>query len=240
MTIRKGTASVKKVLDSINENEDNSNVLTLLSNALARYSDSIRFIEIQKKLEKGKLLELDTFVQNLESKEEINKDDLIKIFTWKITRGKFRPLINQINKNNDNDIKRISRSAFTMIREKKWENGIKILSELKGVGVATSTAFFAIDKNNIPFMCDEVLEAITGSRDYKLSSYSLLRKELISKGSLIGLTASDLCQALWSHSVLTEYDQNYNKIIEGNKRSNNHDNLNDEEKPSKRHKGMKK
>jgi hypothetical protein len=151
-------------------------------------------------------------------------------------------LIKLINSNTDDDVKRISRQAFEKIRNKDWKAGINILSGLKGVGCATATSFFSIDKDNIPFMCDEVLEAITGDRDYKLPSYLVMRERLVSKAALVNMTASDLCQALWSHAILSDYDKSYNNILQntGTKRSvdnDDGDNMNDEKTSKKKRKG---
>ena len=66
-----------------------------------------------------------------------------------------------------------------------------------------------MDKDNIPFMCDEVLEAVTGQLKYTHESWLHMRKELVAKASLVNMNASDLCQALWAHSVLTQMDPNY-------------------------------
>lgn len=219
MAPRSGTKYVKNLIDDITVTDDNTNNIKILNEAIRRYPDAIGYIELKKKLKKGSLLALDEYVQSLDTVDEISKEDLVKIFNWKITRGQFRPLINQINKNTNDDVKRVSREAFNEIRLKKWESGLNILSQLIGVGVATATAFFAVDKENIPFMCDEILEAITGNRDYKIKPYGVMRSELIKLGVMVNMNASDLCQALWAHAILSEYDGNYNVSKESTKRS---------------------
>ena len=239
MAPRSGTEYVRKVLNDIRANDNNSDVISLLNTALARYNDSIGLIEIKKKLVKGTLLDLDQYVQSLNSSDCIDKEDLLKIFHWKNNRGKNRPNLKQIMKNNDDDVKRISKEAFIAVRKKDFKEGINMLSELCGVGTATATSFFAVDRDNLPFMCDEVLEAITGTREYKLPPYLVMRETLIAKGDLVGMSASDLCQALWSHAILSENDVNYNNSTQTTVKKSRQDKGNDDEQqqqPSKKQK----
>lgn len=85
-------------------------------------------------------------------------------------------------------------------------------------------------------MCDEVLEAITGGRDYTVKSYLVMRDRLVSKAALVNMTPSDLCQALWTHAVLSDNDKNYNVQSNSTKRSNDNDDDDIDVKSSKRRK----
>jgi len=239
MAPRPGTDYVRNVLNDIKANNDNNDVISLLNTALARYNDSIGLVEIKKKLTPSSLLALDQYVQSLNSCDNINKEDLLKVFHWKNNRGKNRPNLKQIMKNNDDDVKRISKEAFVAIRKNDFKEGINMLSELCGVGVATATSFFAVDRVNLPFMCDEVLEAITGTREYKLPAYLVMRETLIAKGALVGMTASDLCQALWSHAILSENDVNYNNSTQVNVKKSRQDKGIDDEQPQQPSKKQK-
>lgn len=125
MAPRTGTHHVQKVLNDINDNKDNSSIIKILNDALDRYNDAIGYIEVNKKLKKGSLLLLDQYVQGLDADTiEITKENLITIFNWKITRGKFRPLMKHIDSNSDDDVKKISREAFNKIRQKDWKAGM--------------------------------------------------------------------------------------------------------------------
>ena len=126
----------------------------------------------------------------------------------------FRPNLKQIQKNTDDSVKTITESAFSKMRDANWVDALDELEKLHGVGPATATCFFAMDKENIPFMCDEALEAITGYRNYNRKSYLQMREELIAKAQLVNMNASDLCQALWAHSVLQTTNPNYLESLE--------------------------
>jgi len=126
----------------------------------------------------------------------------------------FRPNLKQIQKNTDDSVKIITESAFSKLRDANWKDALDELEKLHGVGPATATCFFAMDKENIPFMCDEVLEAITGYRNYNRKSYLQMREELTEKAQLVNMNASDLCQALWAHSVLQTTNPNYLESLE--------------------------
>ena len=218
---RIGTEHVKNVLNQISSTDINcnDNAKKILKLAQSRYNEAILITENLKKKEAGFLTELDQYVTSLSPDTvSIGLDDLLKIFNWKNTRGVFRPNINLINKNSDESVRAISKSAFAKIRENKWEKGLDELEKLSGVGPATATCFFAMDKENIPFMCDEILEAVTGQRDYKRKSYLEMRKELVAKAALVDMNASDLCQSLWAHSVLNQVDSNTSEVEDTKKK----------------------
>jgi hypothetical protein len=117
---------VKIILDSITSentktNEDAERIIKL---AFSKYDEAIGAIEKKKKKEVGFLSEVDEYVTTLSPDlESVGLDELIKIFTWKNTRGKFRPNINLIKKNDDSSVKSTTKKAFSLIRDNKWEEG---------------------------------------------------------------------------------------------------------------------
>lgn len=131
---------------------------------------------------KERLLELEMWYQeelpkSLESKDMVDKQQLIKIVDWKLTRGKWRPRLLDFAKNADEQqVIDASSRAFTTLRnsvdiieENQLKEALNHLIELKGVGPATATAILSAKNSSIPFMSDEALLAVFSKKEYTLN-----------------------------------------------------------------------
>ncbi len=89
---------------------------------LLNYTNVLSLLAKQVK-SKSKLLDWETKYQNLIllKKTCLNKQDLITIMSWKLSRGKSRPLLHLIQSNQDSQIQDISKSAL----EAPWPDNLK-------------------------------------------------------------------------------------------------------------------
>lgn len=104
------------------------------------------------------------------------KEDLVKLVDWKLTRGKWRPRLLTYAQNVSADAVLDSSSrAFKALDSlavgedcspTTFQSALKPLLELKGVGPATATAILSAYHHSIPFLSDQALMAVSGSRDY--------------------------------------------------------------------------
>lgn len=180
--------------------------------------DYEKAVEIQaKKKKKPQLIDLDKWFQKclgntIRSRKPffMDRDELIKMMEWKITRGKFRPQLPSLiaaNKEESVDIltKRGLRNAY------KPENAIKELCELRGVGPATASAILTAYKpERYCFMADEaVASVIPGKIDYTLKYYLQYLKEVMKKSKQLSAlggkrwTPHDVELALWAATIVS-------------------------------------
>eukprot|EP01083_Nonionella_stella_P172914 594783_1 len=132
--------------------------------------------------------------QNDNDTQYITLDELSMIMKWKLFRGQFRPRLQTlIDSNKNKDVIECTANAFELIQP-AIQNGnitdmdtlqasIKVLSKLKGVGVATASLILAIYTNVVPFMADESMLAIApgSSLKYDKKTYINYAKQLIQK-----------------------------------------------------------
>uniref|UniRef100_A0A098M168 CG2446 CG2446-PC n=1 Tax=Hypsiglena sp. JMG-2014 TaxID=1550645 RepID=A0A098M168_9SAUR len=142
------------------------------------YQDVIEAMGSKKK----KLIALDQWYQEelpkiLAGRKEkyLTKEELLKLMEWKLTRGKFRPRLQQLVAANPSKIvEEQTRKAFHQLPD--VEMAVKDLNELKGVGPATASAILAAGAPEIAaFMADEVMETLPGLGpvQYSLKHYLL-------------------------------------------------------------------
>lgn len=192
---------------------------------MEQYEDALEKVIAKKK--KPALKELDRFWRvslgkRFEDKKsfQFSKADLEKVMQWKITRGKFRPLMRLIRMNPEELIETQVSSMLKLSRSEQnlttREGKTKILKELmlwKGVGVATASAILAaLFPASFPFMSDEAMEGANLERKYTLPVYLELTEKLVEKASSITtaqdasspvpLNAEELGRALWVCSIL--------------------------------------
>jgi len=134
------------------------------------------------------------------------KDDLLKRFVpWKFAKGKARPMLwKTLRGNSDDEVLGAASKAFQLADQDKYRDAVVALTGLKGVGPATASAILYFYSDAFPFMDDEVLECLHGSRTYTLIVYEKLREECITLGKRLGQdwTPRRVGRALWTAARL--------------------------------------
>ncbi|XP_047465244.1 uncharacterized protein zgc:112496 [Mugil cephalus] len=140
-------------------------------------------VEVKAKGKKpGKLLNLDKWYQEelpalISSRPDkhVTLSDLVKLMEWKLTRGKFRPRLQQLVASNSEDtVEKCSRKSFSLLPN--VQAAIAELSSLKGVGPATASAVLAAGApEQAAFMSDEAMESVPGLKpiQYTAKHYAL-------------------------------------------------------------------
>ena len=116
------------------------------------------------------------------SPKHILLSELADIMKWKLARGKARPLQKLVESNSPASVIAASTEAFKYLSGGHWEKAIDAITSLKAVGVATATAILTpFAPALVPFMADEVMEAVSCKRDYTMKIYKEMRSALIVK-----------------------------------------------------------
>ena len=112
----------------------------------------------------------------------MTKTELFRVVDWKFQRGVRRhQLVKKYQDLTEEEIQHHSTEAFAYLlspSKTRIEDAMKAISRLNGVGPATASAILSPLCNELPYMTDEVLEALTGKRDYKLGQYKIIQKDL--------------------------------------------------------------
>ncbi|XP_060885072.1 uncharacterized protein zgc:112496 [Labrus mixtus] len=138
----------------------------------------------------GKLLSLDKWYQEelptlISSRPEkhVTQTELVKLMEWKLTRGKFRPRLQQLVASNSVDtVEKCSRKAFSLLPD--VQASISELSTLKGVGPATASAVLAAGApEQTAFMSDEAMESVPGLKpiQYTAKHYALYLGKMVER-----------------------------------------------------------
>ncbi|XP_007256878.3 uncharacterized protein zgc:112496 [Astyanax mexicanus] len=180
----------------------------------------------------GKLLALDKWYQEelpaiISDRTEpfLTHPELVKLMEWKLTRGKFRPRLQQLAASNSEEVVlSCTKKAFNLLPN--VQSAITELSTLKGLGPATASAVLAAGApSEAAFMADEAVESIRDLRpvQYTAKHYSLFLQKMLHKAQQLSKVDSkqdwtphkvELCLWAWAvakqiqPSLLEEIPQN--------------------------------
>ena len=210
MTARNGLKAAKDLW--VYEGREVNAVSEEYLDALTRYNDVIKQESERKKLKKAAdegedLVSLDCFWRDGlvaavrgRSDKLLTKEELTKVMKWKLARGKFRPLLKNLEMNSESTIEQCTRAAFSRADSGDIDGALQELCELKSVGPATASAVLApFYPSEAPFMDDVPLMLIQENPKYSVKEYQELRKELkrVAEELGRGLTAEDVGRALF-------------------------------------------
>jgi hypothetical protein len=108
--------------------------------SLLRYHEAVTLVsDAKKKLE---LIDHDHWLWkdfpeavSQRSPELITKEELTRIMSWKLLRGKNRPtLLSLIRQNEESTVRTVTINAIQQLRSGDWLEALKLLTELRGVG----------------------------------------------------------------------------------------------------------
>ena len=198
----------------------NSNLIDDWQAAKGKYSTALAHISALDTKHK-ELVSLDHWVRCVYPTEVLSRghltlSDLVKIMQWKLLRGKDRPMLqNLIRQNTELNVNKVSRDCLTLLAKgptsETWDACIVLMTSLRGVGPATASAILApLDGTGaIPFMADEVLEACTKTkRTYTIAYYRAMKAGIDAKASALNhvLSPAELSDCLWAHAICSIYD----------------------------------
>ncbi|XP_071796874.1 uncharacterized protein [Asterias amurensis] len=185
--------------------------------ALGLYGEVIKLkaSNIKKPGGKKDLLDLDKWYQEdlpklIQGREPkyITHEEITKLMKWKLTRGKFRPRLNEMVQENKPDlVESASKKAFKSLPN--LEKAIKEMTVLRAVGPATASAILAAGApEHAPFMADESMLPIPGLAPLKYTPVQYAQYSAEVKACITRLQKEDSTAewtphkveiALWTH-----------------------------------------
>ena len=141
--------------------------------------------------------------------------DLSDIVRWKLNRGKMRPLQKVCDGNGDVNVRAVTVKALSLAAKGAqsctlagagagpgkgyFMTALSELAKLRGVGPATASLVLSLLFPQVPFMADEVLDCVCGSREYSAREAEVLLTSLTAVAACIGSgwTAERVGSALW-------------------------------------------
>ncbi|MEE6497664.1 hypothetical protein FKM82_002805 [Ascaphus truei] len=156
------------------------------------------------------------------SEKYLTQEELVKLMEWKLTRGKFRPRLQQlVSANAEGGVESCTLKAFQLLPD--VSAAITELCTLKGIGPATASAVLAVGAPDVTaFMADETVESIPGLTpvQYTLKHYLRYLEELRRKAVALSKVSSEkwtphrveLC--LWAWEVAKKLCPNLLESLE--------------------------
>eukprot|EP01116_Phalansterium_solitarium_P014178 TRINITY_DN31731_c0_g1_i1.p2 TRINITY_DN31731_c0_g1~~TRINITY_DN31731_c0_g1_i1.p2 ORF type:complete len:257 (+),score=52.87 TRINITY_DN31731_c0_g1_i1:23-772(+) len=177
------------------------------------YEELLKSFSKSKKSDGGvRLLELDGWYRNelppvLMSRGNVTVAELTNVTEWKMLRGHWRPRNKQLVAGNaEADVADCSRRAFAAVSAGNLRDALDILSKLKGVGPATSSAVLAAyDKTGKAFfMADEVIAATPGvpAGTYTAKAYMQISEWLQKRCDELNAACTCGVRCVWTPSKL--------------------------------------
>ncbi|KAL7782149.1 hypothetical protein V8C43DRAFT_296621 [Trichoderma afarasin] len=141
---------------------------------------------------------VDTF--NLKKpKREMNLDDVKLLVEWKLRHGKFRPTLMSLVSSNPPSASQTIQFAIKFYSSSKdIGSGVRLLSELKGVGPATASLLLSVhDPERVIFFSDEAFywlccEGKKAPIKYNPKEYLALRTEAEALAKRLDVSAMDI------------------------------------------------
>jgi hypothetical protein len=140
--MRSGVNAAKELLQS-NDRER-------YHESLQRYPDAVKLVSLVKKKGGGELVDLDKWLWKdypeevrKRTPQSISKEELKRIMTWKLLRGKNRPtLLSLIQQNNESVVQSVTTQALHFLQSGDWSQALNKLIELRGVGPGPVSSIF--------------------------------------------------------------------------------------------------
>lgn len=167
----------------------------------------LSLVELEERLA---ALAAKTFPARFEARDpHLTKAELVLIMRYKLSKGKFRPLLAKLRTNNaPADVERVSRAAFALARDGDRPKAMKALGELSMVGPATASYCLSLVNPGVfPPMSDEAMAACIADKvEYTLPRYEEFATLLAAKASELSrgqareMDATDVEKSLWVDS----------------------------------------
>lgn len=104
-----------------------------------------------------------------------DKADLSRLMEWKLTRGSFRPRLQQfVDALPQAQVAKAATAIGAEVRRGKHRRALDAACALKGIGPATASAILSAIDPSVPFMSDEALQAVLGRKEYSAPAFEQL------------------------------------------------------------------
>ncbi|XP_071782845.1 uncharacterized protein LOC139932832 [Centroberyx gerrardi] len=217
-----------------------------------KYWEVVEAKSIGKGKKSGKLLSLDKWYQEelptaiaSRSDKYASLSELVKLMEWKLTRGKFRPRLQQlVASNSEETVEKCSRKAFSLLPD--VQAAIAELSTLKALGPATASAVLAAGApEQAAFMSDEAVESVPGLKpvQYTAKHYALYLGKVVERTKALNKVDPqqdwtphrvELC--LWAWAVANQLQLPLLKdvVVKGSSVSDNNSDSDTDQRPTKK------
>jgi hypothetical protein len=142
--------------------------------------------------------------QALLQKNFMSQRELERLMEWKLSRGKWRPLIGYIRALSETEVEAATKKGCKLLKSGKISAALDAFITLRGVGPATASGIMAAADGTIPFMSDEAMMAsMSGRKEYSAPFFKeylgVIRGRAAALGG--GWDSSAVEKALWSAAV---------------------------------------